>query len=117
VASRTAIGLRRRFLPVAVICSAWFVLISGANLATPLYAVFAKHFGFSSLVLTTIFATYALVLVPALVVCGRLSDRFGRRPVILAGLCVACAGLVVFAAARSPDGCTARVYCKGSRSG
>ena len=76
--------------------------MAGANLATPLYAVYAKTFGFSSLVLTTIFATYAVVLVPALILFGRLSDRFGRRPVILAGLAVACGGLLLFAFARGP---------------
>jgi hypothetical protein len=31
---------------------------------TPLYAVYAKQFDFSGLTLTTIFATYAAVLVP-----------------------------------------------------
>ena len=77
----------------------WLVLMAGANLATPLYAVYAHRFHFSSLVLTAIFATYAFVLVPALIVFGRLSDRFGRRPVILAGLTAAAAGLVLFAAA------------------
>jgi MFS family permease len=77
------------------------VLIAGANLATPLYAVYAKRFGFSSLVLTSVFGTYAVVLVPALILFGRLSDRFGRRPVILAGLGVACGGLVLFALAQS----------------
>jgi MFS family permease len=80
--------------------AAWLVLMCGANLATPLYAVYAERYGFSSLVLTSIFATYAFVLVPALILCGRLSDRFGRRPVILAGLGLACAGLALFAAAR-----------------
>jgi hypothetical protein len=30
--------------------------MAGANLATPLYAVYAERFGFSSLVLTAIFA-------------------------------------------------------------
>ena len=75
--------------------------MAGANLATPLYAVYADKFHFSSLVLTTVFATYAVVLVPALIVFGRLSDRFGRRPVILAGLGVACGGLVLFALATS----------------
>jgi MFS family permease len=38
------------------------------------------------------------VLVPALILFGRLSDRFGRRPVILVGLAVACAALLAFAA-------------------
>src|SRR5581483_4800235 len=88
-------------LPLAIVWSGWIVLMAGANLATPLYAVYAVKFGFSSLVLTTIFATYAVVLVPSLIVFGRLSDRFGRRPVILAGLAVACAGLIVFALAES----------------
>ena len=60
----------------------WLVLMAGANLATPLYAVYAQRFHFSSLVLTAIFATYAFVLVPALILFGRLSDRFGRRLVI-----------------------------------
>src|SRR5436309_7288906 len=79
----------------------WLVLMAGANLATPLYAVYAQRFGFSSLVLTSVFATYAFVLVPALILFGRLSDRFGRRPIILAGLVVACAALSLFAAAQS----------------
>src|SRR5437868_14323429 len=78
----------------------WLVLMAGANLATPLYAVYAHRFHFSSLVLTAIFAAYAFVLVPALLVFGRLSDRFGRRPVMLAGLLMACGGLVLFAAAQ-----------------
>jgi MFS family permease len=48
-------------------------------------------------VLTSIFATYAFVLVPSLVLFERLSDRFGGRPVIVAGLLVACGGLLLFA--------------------
>ena len=71
----------RGLFPALNVWAAWLVLMAGANLATPLYAVYAQTFGFSSLVLTTIFATYAVVLVPALILFGRLSDRFGRRPV------------------------------------
>jgi MFS family permease len=77
----------------------WLVLMAGANLATPLYAGYSERFGFSPVVLTAIFATYAIVLVPALVLFGRLSDRFGRRPVVAGGLATACVGLVLFAAA------------------
>jgi MFS family permease len=75
--------------------------MAGVNLATPLYAVYATKFAFSNLVLTSVFATYAFVLVPALILFGRVSDRFGRRPVILAGLGTACGGLILFAAAQS----------------
>ena len=89
-------------LPLAALWGVWLVLMAGANVATPLYAVYAREFGFSSLVLTAIFATYAVVLVPALVLFGRLSDRFGRRPVIVAGLLTACTGLALFAAAGGP---------------
>jgi MFS family permease len=97
-----AVAIRRRalrhgFAAPVLVCAGWLVLMAGANLATPLYAVYAKRFHFSTLQLTLIFATYAFVLVPALIAFGRLSDRFGRRPVILAGLGVACAGLLLFA--------------------
>ena len=76
---------------------AWLVLIAGVNLASPLYHVYSARFSFSPLVLTAIFSTYAIVLVPALVLFGRLSDRFGRRPVLASGLATACIGLILFA--------------------
>jgi len=83
-----------------VVAAALLVLIAGANLPTPLYAVYRERFGFSATVLTLVFTTYAFVLVGALVVCGQLSDRLGRRRVIVAGLAVAAVGLGVFAAAQ-----------------
>jgi len=87
--------------PFLTVWGAWLLVMAGANLATALYALYAMQFHFSSLVLTTVFATYAVVLVPALVLFGRLSDRLGRRVVIALGLGTAVAGLAVFAAAQS----------------
>jgi MFS family permease len=79
----------------------WLAVMAGANLASPLYAVYADDFGFSSLVLTLIFTTYAATLVPSLVLFGSLSDRLGRRPVLLGGMAAACVALLLFAFAGS----------------
>src|SRR3954452_3132590 len=90
---------RRAAWPFLLVGGAWFAVMAGSNLATPLYAVYERLFGFSSAVLTVVFATYALVLAPSLLVFGQLSDRVGRRRVLAAGLATATAGLALFALA------------------
>src|SRR3954468_8032929 len=96
------VGIRvRSSAAFYVVGGSWLAAMVGANLATPLYAVYERRFGFSSAALTLVFATYALVLAPALLVFGQLSDRLGRRRVIAAGLVTASSGLVVFALANS----------------
>ena len=82
-----------------IVASAFAAMLLAANLATPLYAVYAHQFGFSTSVLAVIFAVYAFTLIPALLVFGQLSDRLGRRPVIAIGLGLAVVGLVFFAVA------------------
>jgi MFS family permease len=78
-----------------------FVMLMASNMPTPLYAVYRRKFGFSAVELTLIFATYAICLVPSLVVFGQLSDRVGRRRVIAAGLVGGAASLALFASADS----------------
>ncbi|HEX3932819.1 MAG TPA: MFS transporter [Nocardioides sp.] len=85
--------------PLLTVFLGWLWVMAGANLAAPLYAGYAARFGFSGIVVTTVFATYAVTLVATLLVCGRLADRVGRRPVILAGLAVAGVALVAFSLA------------------
>jgi MFS family permease len=85
--------------PFLILTVAFFTLLLGSNLPTPLYAVYRERFGFSSIVLTLVFATYMLVLVPTLLLCGQLSDRVGRKRVVAAGLLSAAVALGLFAAA------------------
>jgi MFS family permease len=87
-------------LPFVIAGAAMFVLLAGTNLPAPLYAVYQHRFGFSDLVLTLVFATYAAALAPSLLLFGQLSDRLGRRIVIAGGLGVALVGLVLFALAQ-----------------
>ena len=90
--------MRRAFL---IVFAALFVLLLDGNLPTPLYAVYRERFGFSDTGLTLIFATYTIVLIPSLLVFGQLSDRVGRRRVLVGGLAGATVGLLLFAFARS----------------
>ncbi len=78
---------------------ALFVLIVGTNLPSPLYAGYAQRVGFSPVVLTLTFATYAGALVPALLLAGSAADTWGYRRVLLPGLAAALAGTLVFACA------------------
>src|SRR3954453_5514598 len=85
----------------AIAAIALFVLLLDGNLPTPLYAVYREELGFSATTLTLIFAVYAIVLVPSLLVFGQLSDRVGRLPVIAGGLFLAALGLVLLAVAHT----------------
>ena len=70
--------------------------LAAASAPTPLYVVLQREWGFSALTLTTVFASYALALLVALLTVGGVSDYLGRRPVLLAALAVEAASMVLF---------------------
>lgn len=75
---------------------AFLVVMLGTTLPTPLYPIYQAEYGFSQLVITLIFAVYAIGVIGALVVAGRWSDQLGRRPLLLAGMLIAAVSDVVF---------------------
>jgi predicted MFS family arabinose efflux permease len=60
----------------------------GANQFVPLIVLYSRRLGLSPAVVDAMFGLYALGLVPALLAGGRLSDRIGRRRVVLPALLV-----------------------------
>jgi MFS family permease len=76
--------------------TAVFVL---SNAATPLYVLWQRDIGFSKGTLTVVFAFYILGLIGSLLVSGVVSDRLGRKPVLLPALALALTACLIFATA------------------
>lgn len=89
-------------LAFATVAGALFLLLMGSNVATPLYDVYRREWHFSAFEMAAVFATYPFTLVFALWGFGRVSDRFGRKPVIVASLVATCIGSLLFATAHAP---------------
>jgi MFS family permease len=53
---------------------------------SPLYGIYSELWGFSPLVLTLVYGTYAFGVLTTLILAGRVSDEVGRRPVLLVAL-------------------------------
>jgi MFS family permease len=68
---------------------------------SPLYGIYRELWGFSPVVLTLVYATYAFGVLATLLLAGRVSDEVGRRPVLLASLGTLMGATVVFMLADS----------------
>lgn len=84
---------RALFLGVAL---TFAINMMGTTLPTPLYPIYQQQMGFSELIITVIFAAYAVGVIGALVLFGSWSDQLGRRPMLLAGLAFSAASALVF---------------------
>lgn len=81
------------FLSIALVFA---VTMMGTTLPTPLYPLYQEQLGFSQLMITVIFATYAVGVIVALLSVGSWSDQLGRRPLLGAGVALSAASAIVF---------------------
>ncbi|PAU77796.1 MFS transporter [Halovibrio salipaludis] len=81
------------FLAIALVFA---VIMMGTTLPTPLYPLYQQKLGFSQLMITVIFATYAVGVIVALLSVGTWSDQLGRRPLLGVGLALSAASAVLF---------------------
>ncbi|SFO41592.1 Predicted arabinose efflux permease, MFS family [Saccharopolyspora antimicrobica] len=73
------------------------VLTAGAYLPSPLYPAYQNSFAVSDLAMTLIYATFALVSAPALLLFGSVSDAVGPRSVLRVSIALAALGSACFA--------------------
>ncbi|MEZ5212576.1 MFS transporter [Gordonia sp. (in: high G+C Gram-positive bacteria)] len=78
---------------LAVFTAAW-----GGNEFTPLVVMYRAHSHLSAVVVDALLFTYVLGIVPALLIGGPLSDRLGRRPLMLPSPILAAIGSALLAA-------------------
>ncbi|MFF4248579.1 MFS transporter [Streptomyces sp. NPDC001822] len=90
--------------------------MAGTTLPTPLYGLYQEQIGFSELLVTIVFAVYALAVITVLLVAGNYSDAVGRKPVLLCAMALSAAsagcfllerGLPLLFAGRVLSGCAA----------
>jgi MFS transporter, DHA1 family, tetracycline resistance protein len=66
-----------------------FIDLIGFGLVIPLLPFYAQRFAASPFEMTALFATYSLMSMLTAPLWGRLSDRIGRRPVLMASMAAA----------------------------
>jgi predicted MFS family arabinose efflux permease len=89
--SRAHTGYRRGFWLIA---AAFTVAMAFATVPAPLYPLYQRRDGFSSLTITIVYGMYAVGVVASLLLAGHLSDRVGRKRILIPAL-----GLEMLAAA------------------
>jgi MFS family permease len=80
----------------AVAIAAW-----GGNHFTPLLLMYRHIYGYSAVQVDAFVAFYVVGLVPGFLIAGPLSDRHGRRPLLMYGVLLSAAASIVLALGRA----------------
>jgi DHA1 family tetracycline resistance protein-like MFS transporter len=80
---------------LAVIFQTVFLDLLGFGIVLPLLPLYAERFGASPLKVTLLSASYSLMQFLFVPIWGRVSDRIGRRPVLLVSIAGACAAYIL----------------------
>ncbi len=84
---------RKRLLSIFLIV---FIDLLGFSLILPLQAYYAEAFGASELTVGLLVASYAAMQFMGAPILGRLSDRYGRRPILLISIFGTFIGFLLF---------------------
>ena len=77
------------------------VLTMGTSTLTPLLPLYQRDFGLSTGTATLLFVTYTVTVCPTMLIAGNLSDRLGRKRLLLPAMALMTMASLVFALAES----------------
>ncbi|MEI7810748.1 MAG: MFS transporter [bacterium] len=83
--------------PKSIILFTVFLDVLGLGVIIPILPFYVESFHVSGFVITSLFAVFALFSFFSSPVLGMLSDRIGRRPVLLISLASSAVGWIIFA--------------------
>jgi MFS family permease len=75
--------------------------VSGAP--APLYGVYEREWHLAPLTTTLVFAVYAVAALGSVLVAGQVSDRYGRKPLLVGSVAAMVVGLVIFMTAQGVE--------------
>jgi MFS family permease len=68
--------------------AAFLINMGFSAVPTPLYGLYEQRDHFSSLIVTVVYAVYAVGVIASLFLAGHLSDRFGRKRILIPALLI-----------------------------
>jgi MFS family permease len=92
----TQAGPRRHAAGLWAVAFAFLTVLAFSTVPTPLYAIYQARDGFSTFLITVVFAAYAVGVIVALFFAGHVSDWLGRRRALVPAVLVSLISAVVF---------------------
>src|SRR5947209_7344134 len=87
--------------PMALILFTIFLDLLGIGLIFPIGPFYAATFGANAFEVGLLFTSYSVAQFLTIPILGALSDRFGRRPILLTCIAAEAAGYLLFGSASS----------------
>ena len=86
---------------LGIICLTVFIDLIGFGIVIPTLPFYAQHFGANELTIGLLLGTYSMMQFIFAPILGKISDRVGRRPVLLVSLTATVIGFAIMGFART----------------